>query len=188
MFFFVCVFFWSSRFRVLKPFVYVFAYLLESGGEITWQVIVSWIAAKVSWVLPFPTQEWQPPPLSTMLLEWRFASLHSRQSLSSVSVVSRHVLTATVATGESERARPSSSGGSSSRRRAESSSVSKALDTRPSSSSSRHHQHHSTGDRRSLSSSSSRASPDRKSQPSHRERRRESSDRTGGTFVARQEF
>ena len=89
---------------------------------------------------------------------------------------------------ESERARPSSSGGSSSRRRAESSSVSKASDTRPSSSSSRHHQHHSTGDRRSLSSSSSWASPDRKSQPSHRERRRESSNRTGGTFVARREF
>ena len=89
---------------------------------------------------------------------------------------------------ESERARPSSSGGSSSRRRAESGSVSKASDTRPSSSSSRHHQHLSTGDRPSLSSSSSRASPDRKSQPSHRERRRESSDRTGGTFVVRREF
>ena len=89
---------------------------------------------------------------------------------------------------ESERARPSSSGGSSSRRRAESGSVLKVSDTRPSSSSSRHHQHLSTGDRRSLSSSSSRASPDRKSQPSHRERRRESSDRTGGTFVVRREF
>ena len=89
---------------------------------------------------------------------------------------------------ESERARPSSSGGSSSRRRAESGRVSKASDARPSSSSSRHHQHHSTGDRRSLSSSSSRASLDRKSQPSHRERRRESSDRTGGTFVVRREF
>ena len=86
---------------------------------------------------------------------------------------------------ESERARPSSSGGASSRRRAESGSVLKASDTRPSSSSSRHHQHHSSGDRRSLPSSSSRASPDRKSQPSHRERRRESSDRTGGMFVAR---
>ena len=89
---------------------------------------------------------------------------------------------------ESERTRPSSSGGSSSRRRAESGSVSKASDNRLSSSSSRHHQHLSTGDRRSLSSSSSRASPDRKSLPSHRERRRESSDRTGGTFVVRQEF
>ena len=89
--------------------------------------------------------------------------------------------------GESEHARPSSSGGGSSRRRAESGSVSKASDTRPSSSSSRHHQHHSSGHRRSLSSSSSRASPDRKSQPSHRERRRESSDRTGGTFVARRD-
>ena len=87
---------------------------------------------------------------------------------------------------ESERARPSSSGGASSRRRAESGSVSKASDTRPSGSSSRHH-HHTSGDRRSLSSSSSRASPDRKSQPSHRERRRESSDRTGGTFVARRD-
>ena len=88
---------------------------------------------------------------------------------------------------ESERAWPSSSGGSSSRRRAESGSDSKASDTRPSSSSSRHHQHHSSGDRRSLSSSSSRASPDCKSQPSHRERQRESSDRTGGTFVPRRD-
>ena len=87
---------------------------------------------------------------------------------------------------ESERARPSSSGGASSRRRAESGSVSKASDTRPSGSSSRHH-HHSSGDRRSLSSSSSRVSPDRKSQPSHRERRRESSDRTGETYVARRD-
>ena len=58
---------------------------------------------------------------------------------------------------------------------------------RPSSSSSRHHQHHSSGDRRSLSSSSSWASPDHKSQPSHSERRWESSDRTGGTFVARRD-
>ena len=88
---------------------------------------------------------------------------------------------------ESERARPSSSGGSSSRRRAESGSVLKASDTRPSSSSSRYHQYHSSGDRRSVSSSSSWASPDPKSQPSHRERRRESSDRTGGTFVARRD-
>ena len=86
---------------------------------------------------------------------------------------------------ESERDRPSSTGGGSSRRRAESGSVSKASDTRPSGSSSRHH--HSSGDRRSLSSSSSRASPDRKSQPSHRERRRESADRTGETFVARRD-
>ena len=87
---------------------------------------------------------------------------------------------------ESERARPSSSGGVSSRRRAESGSVSKASDTRPSGSSSRHH-HHSSGDHRSLSSSSSRASPDRKSQPTHRERRRESSDRTGEMFVTRRD-
>ena len=87
---------------------------------------------------------------------------------------------------ESERARPSSSGGASSHRRAESGSVSKASDTRPSGSSSRHH-HHSSGNRRSLSSSSSRASPDRKSQPSHCERRRESSDRTGETYVARRD-
>ena len=87
---------------------------------------------------------------------------------------------------KSERARPSSSGGASSRRRAESGSVSKSSDTRPLGSSSRHHRH-TSGDHRSLSSSSSRASPDRKSQPSHRERRRESSDRTGGTFVARQD-
>ena len=86
---------------------------------------------------------------------------------------------------ESERSRPSSSGGSSSRRRAKSGSVSKASDTRPSASSSRHH-HHSSGDHRSLSSSSSRVSPDRRSPPSH-ERRRESADRTGLTYVARRD-
>ena len=84
---------------------------------------------------------------------------------------------------ESERSRPSSSGGSSSRRRAESGSVSKASDTRPSASSSQHH-HHSSGDHRSLSSSSSPASPDRRSPASH-ERRRESADRTGPTYVTR---
>ena len=87
---------------------------------------------------------------------------------------------------EGERSRPSSSGGSSSRRRAESSSVSKASDTRPSASSSHHRHHQSSGDQRSLSSFSSRASPDHKSPPS-RERRRESADRTGPSYVARQE-
>ena len=86
---------------------------------------------------------------------------------------------------ESERSRPSSSGGSSSQRRAESGSVSKVSDTRPSASSSRHH-HHSSGDRRSLSSTSSRASPDRRSLPSH-ERRRESADRTGQTYITRRD-
>ena len=87
---------------------------------------------------------------------------------------------------ESQRARSSSSGGASLCRRAESGSVSKVSDTRPSGSSSRHH-HHSSGDHRSLSSTSSRASPDRKSQPSHCERRRESSDRTGQTYVPRRD-
>ena len=86
---------------------------------------------------------------------------------------------------ESERFRPSSSGGLSSRRRAESGSVSKASDTRPSASSSRHH-HHSSGDRGSLSSTSSRTSPDRRSSPSH-ERRRQSADRTGQTYVTRRD-
>ena len=111
----------------------------------------------------------------------------AKKNVTSLRGISRHAVTATAATGERARARPSSSGGASSRRCAESGSVSKASDTRPSSSSSRHHQHHSSGDRRSLSSSASRASPDRKSQPSHREKRRESSDRTGGTFVARRD-
>ena len=45
---------------------------------------------------------------------------------------------------------------------------------------------HSSGDYRSLSSSSPRASPDRRSPPSH-ERRRESADRTGPTYVARRD-
>ena len=86
---------------------------------------------------------------------------------------------------ESQRSQPSSLGGSSSRRRAVSGSVSKASDTRLSASSSRHH-HHSSGDCRSLSSTSSRASPDRRSSPSH-ERRRESADRTGQTYVIRRD-
>ena len=88
---------------------------------------------------------------------------------------------------EGEWSSPSSSGGSSSRRRAESSSVSKASDTRPSASSSHHRHHPSSGDQRSLSSASSRASPDRKSPPSHHERRWESADRTGHSYVARRE-
>ena len=88
---------------------------------------------------------------------------------------------------EDERSRPSSSGGSSSRRRAESSSVSKASDTRPSASSSHHRHHQSSGDQRSLSPASSRAFPDRKSPPSHHERRQESADRTGHSYVARRE-
>ena len=88
---------------------------------------------------------------------------------------------------EGERSRPSSSGGSSSRRRAESNSVSKASDSHPSASSSHHRHHQSSGDRRPLSSSSSRASPDRKSPPSHHERRPDSADRTGPSYIARRE-
>ena len=80
------------------------------------------------------------------------------------------------------------SGGSSSRKHAESGSVSKASNTRPSASSFQHHRHHqSLGDRRSLSSASSQAYPDRKSPSSHHERRRESADRTGHSYVVRRD-
>ena len=98
---------------------------------------------------------------------------------------------------EGERARPTSSGGSSSRRQADwtggpgSSHVSsRATDVRPSGSSSHSHHHHrkSSGDRRSLSSSSSRASADRKSPPGHhRDGRRESAERSGSSYISRQE-
>ena len=96
---------------------------------------------------------------------------------------------------EGERSRPSSSGGSSSRRHVDStggsgsSCVSKATDARPSASSSHaHHHRKSSGDRRSLSSSSSRASADRKSPPGHHhERRRECAERSGSSYVSRQE-
>ena len=63
-------------------------------------------------------------------------------------------------------------------------------DAWPSASSSHAHHHHrkSSGDRRSLSSSSSRASANRKSPPGHHhERRRESAERSGSSYVSRQE-
>ena len=103
------------------------------------------------------SRRWNGPAPSGRTTAGR-GRLSANEDTANLRGISRHVVTATTATGErASGARPSSSGGSSSRRHAESGSVSKASDTRPSSSSSRHHQHHSTGDRRSLSSSSSRA-------------------------------
>ena len=96
-----------------------------------------------------------------------------------------------------EWSRHRSSGGSSSRRQADSTDVLglsrvslRAMDVRPSGSSTHsHHHHHKTSvDRRSLSSSS-RASVDRRSPPGHYQDhgRRESSEKSGSSYVSRHE-
>ena len=96
-----------------------------------------------------------------------------------------------------EWAQPTSSGGSSSRRQADSTDApgssrvsARVTDVRPSGSSTHSHHHHKTsGDRRSLSSSSSRASVDRRSLFGHHQDygRHESSERSGSSYVSRQE-
>ena len=96
---------------------------------------------------------------------------------------------------DGKRSCPSCSGGSSFRRHVDStggswsSCVSKATDAHPSTSSSHaHHHRKSSGDRRSLSSSLSWVSTDHKSLPGHHhERRQESAEWSGPSYVSRLE-